>query len=556
MPVDKPPLESSENDLVERSRNGDAQAFAELVRRHRAKAHVIANSIIRDTHLAEDIVQEALIQAFLYLSNLIDPTNFTPWFYRIIKNQSLMKVRGSKSSREVPISSLAISDDPTGRNYSTDLDSILYYMSFRQSDSARAQDPLQHAIHEDFFREVRDLLNCLSRRERDAFEAYFFAQLEPKEIAELLSLSLNNVHQLISRSKQKMRSERYRVHLKQYLHEQSQLPAINAIHEYRPAEPRWKRCKTSIASCFHSLLQYMDKQDMTLTDVMGLSTHAFRITVESERIEPAGHWMYYWEPVFQQGLANLGISCTYTGDGGIEPSPVMLAKGLDHIRGTINRGIPIIAWDLHSPEFGIIYGYNDLRQTLKTDDASGQGELPYIRLGHGLSGGLFLLSFEAVAESPPGSLLNALKMIIRHAYGERVFTGHVTGLRAYDAWIHSLQSGKIDALGNAYCAEKVANARSFAADFLQGLQFTLKGEAKKAAADASQQYEKVYRNWESLCELFPFPDGAAPDSPVSIKKGTSLLLSARNSEHAGIRALERLASLLHKDPEYASRPAH
>jgi RNA polymerase sigma factor (sigma-70 family) len=79
--------------LVEQARHGDQEAFGELVRRHRAKAFGWAASITRDDFTAEDIVQDALIRAFLHLSKLLDSTRFVPWLQRIVYNQAYTKLR-------------------------------------------------------------------------------------------------------------------------------------------------------------------------------------------------------------------------------------------------------------------------------------------------------------------------------------------------------------------------------------------------------------------------------------------------------------------------------
>ncbi|MDF2650107.1 MAG: polymerase subunit sigma-24 [Paenibacillus sp.] len=72
----------SEDDqvLIGRARSGDPTAFDELVRRHRVKAFTWASRISKDPHLSEDIVQEALIRAFLNLNTLVHDHRFLGWF--------------------------------------------------------------------------------------------------------------------------------------------------------------------------------------------------------------------------------------------------------------------------------------------------------------------------------------------------------------------------------------------------------------------------------------------------------------------------------------------
>ncbi|MDF2713969.1 MAG: polymerase subunit sigma-24 [Paenibacillus sp.] len=68
--------EPTDGSLIERARAGDRDAFGELVRRHRTKAFDWARNVARDPHLAEDIVQEALLRAFMHLGTLADMNRF------------------------------------------------------------------------------------------------------------------------------------------------------------------------------------------------------------------------------------------------------------------------------------------------------------------------------------------------------------------------------------------------------------------------------------------------------------------------------------------------
>lgn len=83
----------------------DPDAFGELVRKSRAKAFGLAYSITQDHHLAEDVVQEALVRAFLRLGTLVDTNRFTPWLAKIVRNEAYMKLRrGGPYRRERHIS--------------------------------------------------------------------------------------------------------------------------------------------------------------------------------------------------------------------------------------------------------------------------------------------------------------------------------------------------------------------------------------------------------------------------------------------------------------------
>jgi RNA polymerase sigma factor (sigma-70 family) len=79
--------------LVERARQGDHDAFAELVRGAVARLDTAARLILRDSELARDAVQEGLIRAWRDLRTLRDPDRFDAWVYRLTVNACLDQAR-------------------------------------------------------------------------------------------------------------------------------------------------------------------------------------------------------------------------------------------------------------------------------------------------------------------------------------------------------------------------------------------------------------------------------------------------------------------------------
>jgi RNA polymerase sigma-70 factor (ECF subfamily) len=70
--------------LVERARQGDREAFGVLATGAVDRLYAIARFILRDTELAEDATQEALIRAWRDLPTLRDVDRFDAWLYRLI----------------------------------------------------------------------------------------------------------------------------------------------------------------------------------------------------------------------------------------------------------------------------------------------------------------------------------------------------------------------------------------------------------------------------------------------------------------------------------------
>jgi len=75
-----------QRDLVEAARQGDHEAFEALASSAGGRLYAIARLTLRDTHLAEDAVQDALVHAWRNLPTLRDPDRWDAWLYRLIVN--------------------------------------------------------------------------------------------------------------------------------------------------------------------------------------------------------------------------------------------------------------------------------------------------------------------------------------------------------------------------------------------------------------------------------------------------------------------------------------
>jgi RNA polymerase sigma factor (sigma-70 family) len=536
-------------DLIEQAQGGNRDAFGELVRRHRSKAFDWARNVARDPHLAEDIVQEALLRAFLYLGTLADMDRFLPWLYKIVRNEALMKLRKAENSgRERTFTGLvAVDKETNGVNWS-DLDSIMHFMCGKSDRTDEFGDPSIMLASKEFLETIRSLLRCLTVKERAVFEAYFFQQLSPAVIAQLFRTTTDNVYQSLARARTKVQEERVRLRLVDYIRERNDANTLEKAVLSLKKGPRsgvWKQCKSSFAGAVYAVLPFTGHNEYSLTDVMGLTGQAFRLTVEEECIDVTGPTMYFWESKFRDGLLNLGLNSEHSGDGGVPPTAFMLNKGIVHIRKSIMRGMPVIAWDLFATEFGIIYGYDDEGQLLYAEDARAKKVIPYDRFGRGLSGGLFVLSVTGVSPiNDWDAVQNALDMAIRHANGEMTFVGYVCGLSAYNCWKDAFRRRCVHPLGNAYTAEIAADARAHAAKFLRVLERKLTNsecsEAAAVAGEAAIHYEVIAAALSEFSLLFPFPAGGSPNDPAQAEVGITLLDQAMIAEESGVKVLKRL----------------
>jgi RNA polymerase sigma-70 factor (ECF subfamily) len=104
-----------DRDLVERARDGDQDAFADLVHQTSDTLFGIARRILRDPELAEDALQTALVTIWRKLPHLRDAERFEAWAYRILVNACYSEAprnrRWAAVVRDLPVERADPADD-------------------------------------------------------------------------------------------------------------------------------------------------------------------------------------------------------------------------------------------------------------------------------------------------------------------------------------------------------------------------------------------------------------------------------------------------------------
>jgi RNA polymerase sigma-70 factor, ECF subfamily len=99
----------SEQDLLERLRKGDEEAFSELVRRYQRLMLRVARGYVRTDAIAEEVVQESWLAVVRGVERFEGRSSFKTWLLRIVANRAM--TQGAKEARSVPFASLDDDDD-------------------------------------------------------------------------------------------------------------------------------------------------------------------------------------------------------------------------------------------------------------------------------------------------------------------------------------------------------------------------------------------------------------------------------------------------------------
>ena len=101
-----------DTDLVVRAQRGDEEAFASLAVAVADRLHAVAHRILRDTDLAEDATQQALLTIWRDLPQLRDPARFDAWSYRLLVRACYAE--GRRARQWAPNLRILTADEPAG----------------------------------------------------------------------------------------------------------------------------------------------------------------------------------------------------------------------------------------------------------------------------------------------------------------------------------------------------------------------------------------------------------------------------------------------------------
>ena len=175
----------TDRELIELVRQGDQTAFARLVARHQDRLFQSMFTNVGCRQFAEDVVQDAFIQAFVHLDAFQNRSNFYTWIYRIALNARRSHFRRRREALHLDVMSDAAVLFPTSTCDNPD----------RFAERAEERDL------------VRLALKRLPTHHRTILVLREFDGLNYKEIAEAMNLNLGTVRSRLARARARLKDE-------------------------------------------------------------------------------------------------------------------------------------------------------------------------------------------------------------------------------------------------------------------------------------------------------------------------------------------------------------
>ena len=221
--VSAPVLEAwgglSDEQIVEKVLTGQTALFEVLMRRHNERVYRAARAIIKDESEAEDVMQQAYVNAYSHLRQFDGRAQFSTWLTRIAVHEAFARARR--------------------RGRYTDMDPELASGLTLVASIASTPDPERLAFSRELGVLMESAIDRLPDGAREVFILRVVEGMNTEEVAAALSLTAAVVKTRLSRARAALRRE---------LAEQTEAAASNTYRFMRP------RCDRVVAAVLTRIL--------------------------------------------------------------------------------------------------------------------------------------------------------------------------------------------------------------------------------------------------------------------------------------------------------------
>jgi len=180
-----------ENRLAQRLLSGESGAFREFVETYKRKIYGLAYEVTKNHTDAEDVSQVAFMKVYKSIGTFQKDASLNSWLYRIVVNTAIDHIR------KRPFFPADKTETVPGRFADDGIQPV----------TNRSGDPQHEAESALMQKKIENALGQISEREKTVFLLRHYHDLNLKEIAVALGISLGSVKSYLFRSIKKIQKE-------------------------------------------------------------------------------------------------------------------------------------------------------------------------------------------------------------------------------------------------------------------------------------------------------------------------------------------------------------
>ena len=181
-------IPQNDAELIQRTLQGDQDAFAALVDKYQKGVHALAWRKIGDFHIAQEITQDAFLKAYQNLGDLKNRNLFAGWLY-VIAARLCYDWRQKNAMPMESVDNIDVSE----------VDKVSYSRYVAEKQAAEADENRREV--------VKELLQKLPESERTVITLFYLGEMTINAIGEFLGVSPNTVKSRLSRARNRLKKE-------------------------------------------------------------------------------------------------------------------------------------------------------------------------------------------------------------------------------------------------------------------------------------------------------------------------------------------------------------
>jgi len=173
--------------IIEDILSGETEMYRLLVERYHEKIFILVRGFVHQTEDAEDVTQETFMQAFVSLGSFNGRSEFSTWLYRIGINSAYDFIRKRKRKSIVEF-------------YTEKISALTDFLS-----TSKTENPQTIMSGKETEEIIYKEIDNLPANQKTALILSRLDGLSQKEIAEIMSLSVQAVDSLVQRAKRQLK---------------------------------------------------------------------------------------------------------------------------------------------------------------------------------------------------------------------------------------------------------------------------------------------------------------------------------------------------------------
>lgn len=161
--------------------NGDPASYSFLVERYKDFAYSLSFRILQQREEAEETAQDAFLKAYKSLRMFKGGASFKTWFYKIVYNTAISKVR-KKKKRTLPIDEKIMS----------------------ATEIVETENAIHQLKKQDRVNFLTLALSLAEPEEQALLTMYYYDNLSTNEICRITGLTISNIKVKLHRARQKL----------------------------------------------------------------------------------------------------------------------------------------------------------------------------------------------------------------------------------------------------------------------------------------------------------------------------------------------------------------